>query len=73
MIFTVQNGVVGPKGIPRDVLKKWGEVAEITMKNANVIDAITKLEYIAESGSGEDFEKDVVGELMRLRELLHVK
>jgi tripartite-type tricarboxylate transporter receptor subunit TctC len=69
-IITTGVGLVGPKGLPPAVVKKWEEAAEKTMKDPNVISAIQKFDYIADFKRGEIFKKEIVEEMAFFKTLM---
>ncbi len=69
-IITTGIGLVGPKGRPPAVIKKWEEVAEKTMKDPAVIAAIQKFDYVADFKKGEEFKKEIVDEMAFFKTLM---
>jgi tripartite-type tricarboxylate transporter receptor subunit TctC len=66
-------GLVGPKGLPPAVVKKWEEVAELAMKDPNIISAIQKFDYIADFMKGEDYKKEIGEEFADFKQLMGKK
>jgi tripartite-type tricarboxylate transporter receptor subunit TctC len=69
-IITTGIGLVGPKGLPLAIVKKWEEAAEKTMKDPNVISAIQKFDYVADFKRGEIFKKEIVDEMAFFKSLM---
>jgi tripartite-type tricarboxylate transporter receptor subunit TctC len=69
-IITTGIGLVGPKGLPSAVVKKWEEAAEKTMKDPNVISAIQNFDYVADFKRGEIFKKEIVDEMAFFKALM---
>ena len=69
-VITTGIGLLGPKGLPPSVVKKWEDVAEKTMEDPNVVSAIQKFDYIADFKRGEDFRKGIVSEMTFFKDLL---
>jgi tripartite-type tricarboxylate transporter receptor subunit TctC len=69
-IITTGIGLVGPKGLPSAIVKKWEEAAEKTMKDPNVISAIQKFDYVADFKRGEIFKKEIVEEMAFFKTLM---
>jgi tripartite-type tricarboxylate transporter receptor subunit TctC len=69
-VITTGIGLVGPKGLPSSIVKKWEEVAEKTMKDPNVISTIQKFDYVADFKRGEDFRKEVADEMAFFKDLM---
>lgn len=63
-------GLVGPKGLPPEIVKKWEDVATTTMKDPKVISSIEKLNYAADFKHGEVFKKDIMIEGLMFKEIL---
>jgi tripartite-type tricarboxylate transporter receptor subunit TctC len=63
-------GLVGPKGLPLAVIKKWEEVAQTTLKDPNVISAIQKFDYVVDFKRGEEYKKEIADELVMFKKLL---
>jgi tripartite-type tricarboxylate transporter receptor subunit TctC len=66
-------GLVGPKGLPPAIVKKWEEVAQMTMKDPNVISAVHKFDYIVDFKTGEEYKKEIAEELADFKELIGKK
>ena len=66
-------GLVGPKGLPPAVVKKWEEVAELTMKDPNIISAIQKFDYVVDFMKWEDYKKEIAEEFADFKQLLGKK
>ncbi len=66
-------GLVGPKGLPPAVVKKWEAVAQMTMKDPNVISAVHKFDYIVDFKRGEDYKKEIAEEFADFKELMGKK
>jgi tripartite-type tricarboxylate transporter receptor subunit TctC len=66
-------GLVGPKGLPPAVVKKWEEIAQMTMKDPNVISAVHKFDYIVDFKSGEAYKKEIAEEFADFKELMGKK
>lgn len=69
-IITTGIGLVGPKGLPSSIVKKWEEVAEKTMRDPNVISAIQKFDYVSDFKTGEEFRKEVADEMAFFKDLI---
>jgi len=56
----VQTGIciVGPKGLPPAVVKKWEEVAQATLKEPGTMDAVKKFDFVVDYRTGEEFKKN---------------
>lgn len=63
-------GLVGPRALPTDIVKKWEDVAAATMKDAKVVSSIEKLDYVGDFKPGEVFKKDIVVEGMMFKDIL---
>ena len=66
-------GLVGPKGLPVAVVKKWEEVAQMTMKDPKVISAVHKFDYIVDFKPGEAYKKEIAEEFADFKELMGKK
>ena len=72
-IVEVSIGLVGPKGLPPAVVKKWEEVSQMTMKDPNVVSAVHKFDYIVDFKPGEAYKKEIVEEFANFKELMGKK
>jgi tripartite-type tricarboxylate transporter receptor subunit TctC len=69
-IIATGIGLVGPKGLPSTIVKKWEEASEKTMKDPNVISAIQKFDYIVDFKRGEDYKKEIMDEMAFFKTLM---
>lgn len=69
-IITTGLGVVGPKGLPTYVIKKWEEAVENMLKDPNIISTIQKLDYVIDFKRGEEFRKEIADEMAFFKELM---
>jgi tripartite-type tricarboxylate transporter receptor subunit TctC len=63
-------GLVGPKGLPAGIVKKWEEAAQAALKDPNVISAIQKFDFIVDFKSGEEYKKAIVDDMAIFKKLL---
>ena len=66
-------GLVGPKGLPPAIIKRWEEAAQQALKDPAVIAAVNKLDYVIDYKSGEDYRKEIVEEFADFKELMGKK
>jgi tripartite-type tricarboxylate transporter receptor subunit TctC len=66
-------GLVGPKGLPPAVVTKWEEIAQMTMKDPNVVSAVHKFDYIVDFKPGEVYKKEIAEEFADFKELMGKK
>jgi len=66
-------GLVGPKGLPPAVVKKWEDVAQLALKDPAVVSAVNKLDYVIDFKRGEDFKKEIMEEFADFKELMGKK
>jgi tripartite-type tricarboxylate transporter receptor subunit TctC len=55
-------GVVGPKGLPAEVIKKWDQAVQAALKDPAVIAAIHKFDFVPDYMTGEQYKKEIVDE-----------
>lgn len=63
-------GIVGPKGLPAEVIKKWEQVVQQTLKDPAVIAAIHKFDFVPDYQTGEEYKKEVADELALFKKIL---
>jgi tripartite-type tricarboxylate transporter receptor subunit TctC len=63
-------GIVGPKGLPVEVIKKWEQVVQQTLKDPAVIAAIHKFDFVPDYQTGEQYKKEVADELALFKKIL---
>jgi tripartite-type tricarboxylate transporter receptor subunit TctC len=63
-------GIVGPKGLPAEVIKKWEQVVQQTLKDPAVIAAIHKFDFVPDYQTGEQYKKEVADELALFKKIL---
>ena len=66
-------GLVGPKGLPPAVVTKWEEIAQMTMKDPNVVSAVQKFDYVVDFKPGEVYKKEIAEEFADFKELMGKK
>jgi tripartite-type tricarboxylate transporter receptor subunit TctC len=66
-------GLVGPKGLPPAVVTKWEEIAQMTMKDPNVVSAVHKFDYVVDFKPGEVYKKEIAEEFADFKELMGKK
>jgi tripartite-type tricarboxylate transporter receptor subunit TctC len=55
-------GIVGPKGLPAEVTRKWEQVVQQVLKEPAVIAAINKFDYVSDYQNGVQYKKEIVDE-----------
>jgi tripartite-type tricarboxylate transporter receptor subunit TctC len=55
-------GIVGPKGLPAEVTKKWEQAVQTALKDPAVVAAIHKFDFVPDFMNGEQFKKEIVDE-----------
>jgi tripartite-type tricarboxylate transporter receptor subunit TctC len=63
-------GLVGPKGLPPEVIKKWEEAAQLTLKDPDVIAAVKKFDFVIDYKSGEAYKKEIAEEYEFFKKLM---
>jgi tripartite-type tricarboxylate transporter receptor subunit TctC len=63
-------GIVGPKGLPAEVIRKWEQVVQQTLKDPAVIAAIHKFDFVPDYQTGEQYKKEVADELALFKKIL---
>ncbi len=66
-IITGAIGLVGPKGLPFSIVKKWEEASEKTINDSNIISALQKFDYVVDFKRGDEFKKEVMNEITFFR------
>ncbi len=69
-ILETAVGLVGPKGLPPGIIKKWEEAAQTVLKDPNVISAIQKFDFIADFKSGEEYKRAIADDMAIFKKLL---
>ena len=69
-VIEVGMGLVGPKGLSPEVVKKWEEAIQLALKDQNIVQAIEKLDYVIDFKRGEDFKKEVVDEFASFKQIM---
>jgi tripartite-type tricarboxylate transporter receptor subunit TctC len=63
-------GIVGPKGLPPEVIRKWEQVVQATLKDPAVIAAIHKFDFVPDYQTGEQYKKEIVDEFALFKKVL---
>jgi tripartite-type tricarboxylate transporter receptor subunit TctC len=61
-VAEVGMGLVGPKGLSPEIVKKWEEALRQALKDPQVIKAIDKFDFVIDPMNGEGFKKEIVDE-----------
>lgn len=61
-VAEVGMALVGPKGLPSDIVKKWEETLRQVLKDPQVVQAIEKLDFVVDPENGEVYKKEIVQE-----------
>ncbi len=63
-------GLVGPKGLPPEVIKKWEEAVQLTLKDPKVVAAVEKFDFVIDYKSGEAYKKEIAEEYDFFKQLM---
>lgn len=63
-------GIVGPKNLPAEVIKKWEQVVQTTLKDPAVISAIHKFDFVPHYLNGEQYKKEIVDEFALFKKII---
>jgi tripartite-type tricarboxylate transporter receptor subunit TctC len=63
-------GVVGPKGLPAEVVKKWEEVIQQILKDPAVIAAIHKFDFVPDYQNGAQYKKEILDEFNLFKKVM---
>jgi hypothetical protein len=64
-VIEVGMGLVGPRGLSPQVIKKWEDAIQVALKEPSAIQAIEKLDYVIDFKRGDDFKKEIVNDYTR--------
>jgi tripartite-type tricarboxylate transporter receptor subunit TctC len=63
-------GIVGPKGLPAEVIKKWETVVQATLKDPAVISAIHKFDFVPDYQTGDQYKKEIMDEFALFKKIM---
>jgi tripartite-type tricarboxylate transporter receptor subunit TctC len=63
-------GIVGPKGLPPEVIKKWEQVVQATLKDPAVISAIHKFDFVPDYQAGDQYKKEITDEFALFKKIM---
>jgi tripartite-type tricarboxylate transporter receptor subunit TctC len=63
-------GIVGPKGLSPEVIKKWQDVAQATLKDPGTLEAVKKFDFVLDYKTGEEFKKELLKEMEYFKKLM---
>ena len=64
-------GLIGPKGLPQPIVKKWEDALEKTMKEPQVIATVDKLEgLVIDYKRGEEYRKEILAEYAAFKKIV---
>ena len=69
-IIEVGMGLVGPKGLSPDVVKKWEDAIQLALKEPSVISAVEKLDYVIDFKRGENYKKEIIDEFAAFKQIM---
>lgn len=61
-IAEVGMGLLGPKGLSPEIVKKWEGALRQALKDSRVTNVISRFNYVSNPMSGGDFQKEVIDE-----------
>ncbi len=70
VLFDTGMGIVGPKGLPPEVIKKWEQVVQTTLKDPAVISAIHKFDFVPDYQTGDQYKKEVSDEFALFKKII---
>jgi tripartite-type tricarboxylate transporter receptor subunit TctC len=68
-VAEVGMGLVGPKGLSPEIVKKWEMTIRQVLKDPQVVKAIERLDYVIDPESGEEFKKEIADEYAVFKEI----
>jgi tripartite-type tricarboxylate transporter receptor subunit TctC len=68
-VAEVGMGLVGPKGLPPEIVKKWDETLRLALKDPQVMKAIKDFDFVINPASGEEFKKEIVEEFAVFKQI----
>ncbi len=63
-------GIVGPKGLPAEVIKKWEQVVQTVLKDPVVIAAIHKFDFVPDYQNGVQYKKEILDEFNLFKKIM---
>ena len=63
-------GIVGPKGLPAEVIKKWEQVVQQVLKGPEAIAIINKFDFVGDYQTGAQFKKEVADEFSLFKKVV---
>lgn len=68
-VISTGIGLLGPKGLPPALAKKWEGVTEAAMKDPAVVANLVKLDYLVDFKRGDEFRKEMMNDLANFKEI----
>ena len=69
-IISTGIGLLGPKGIPPSIVRRWEEVTEATLKDPKILSALVKQDYLVDFKRSEEFKKEMMEHLANFKEIV---
>jgi tripartite-type tricarboxylate transporter receptor subunit TctC len=63
-------GLVGPKGLPAEVIQTWEAVVQATLKDPAVISAIHKFDFVPDYQTGDQYKKEITDEFALFKKIV---
>jgi tripartite-type tricarboxylate transporter receptor subunit TctC len=63
-------GVVGPKGLPAEVIKKWNDVIQAAVQDVEFIKTVHKFGYVTDYQAGAEYKKEILDEFNMFKKVM---
>lgn len=63
-------GVVGPKGLPAEVIKKWNDVIQAAVQDVEFIKTVHKFGYVTDYKTGAEYKKEILDEFNLFKKVM---
>ena len=63
-------GIVGPKGLPAEVIKKWEDVIQAAIKDPAYVSMVHKFDFVPHYLNGVQYKKEIVDEFALFKEVM---
>ncbi len=63
-------GIVGPKGLPAEVVRKWNSVVEAAVQDVEFVKAVHKFNFVTHYLPGPEYKKEVADEFSLFKKVM---
>ncbi len=63
-------GIVGPKGLPAEVIKKWNDVIQAAVQDVEFVKMVYKFNFVTDYKNGAEYKKEILDEFNLFKKVI---